>query len=186
MRGLRLPFALVLCLLLATFFSTLVFSDEFDDLEIGEMAPDFTLRDLAEKEYALSDLEGEIVVIQFGSSTTAPFVEQIKPMNELIKKYRRKGVTFVTVYTVEQEFNWQADDYFSKYERAKGLRFQFGVQSGQRMSAKILVDDLDETVYKAYGSVPAGVFIVDKDGTLALKARVVKTSDIERALGKMM
>ena len=163
MREFRLPPAWGLCLLLIAFASTPAFSDVFDDLEVGEAAQDFTLRDLAEAEYTLSDSEGDIVVIQFGSSTSVPFLEQIKPINGLVRNYRREGVTFITVYTAEQMFEWQAADYFQKYERAKGLRFQFGVQSGQRMTPKILVDDTDDSVYKMYGSVPSGVFIFVHD-----------------------
>ncbi len=186
MRGFKLSPVWGLCLLLVAFASTTAFSDGFDDLEIGDTAPDFTLRDLAEKEFTLSDSQGDVVVIQFGSSTTVPFVEQIKSMNDVVKKYKRQGVTFITVYTVEQMFDWQASDYFEKYERAKGLRFQLGVQSGQRMGARVLVDDTDETVYKTYGSVPAGVFIVDKDENLAYKARVVNASDVDKTLEKLM
>jgi peroxiredoxin len=176
----------VLCTLLVLFSSASAFSKEFESLQIGAAAPGFTLKDLAEKEYSLGDLKGEIVVLQFGSSTTMPFIEQIKPIIGLTKKYRRKGVTFLTVYTVEQGLGWQADDYFSKHERAKGLRFQVGAQSGQRMTAKILVDDMEETVYKTYGSVPAGVFIVDKDGNLAFKAKVVNTADVEKVLEELL
>ena len=186
MRGFKLSPVWGLCLLLVAFTSIPALSDGFDDLEIGETAPDFTLRDLAEKRFTLSDSQGDIVVIQFGSSTTVPFVEQIKPMNDLVKKYKREGVTFITVYTVEQMFDWQAADYFEKYERAKGLRFQLGVQSGQRMGARVLVDDTDETVYKTYGSVPAGVFIVDQDENLAYKARVVNASEVDKTLEKLM
>ena len=186
MREFRLPTTWGFCLLLIAFASTPAFSDVFDDLEIGETALDFTLRDLAEKEYTLSDSEGDIVVIQFGSSTTVPFIKQIKPMNGLVRNYRRQGVVFITVYTAEQMFDWQAADYFQKYERAKGLRFQFGVQSGQRMTPKILVDDTDDSVYKMYGSVPSSVFIVDKDGDLAYKAKVVKASDVEEAIDDLL
>ncbi len=186
MRGFGIRVPLVLCLPLMALFSTAAFSERFEDLQIGEKAPEFTLKDLAEREYTLSDLEDDIVVIQFGSSTTTNFLGQIKPINELIRKYRRKGVTFLTIYTAEQQFEWQADDYFSKYQRAKGLRFQYSVQSGQRMGSKILVDDMEEVVYQAYGSVPAGVFIVDKEGNLSFKAQVVKASDVEKALQKTM
>ena len=185
MRQHRLPSGLLLCALLMVFSSVLAFSKVFDSLEIGAAPPDFTLKDLGDKQHTLSDLKGEIVVLQFGSSTTLAFIEQIQPLLGLVKKYRRK-VTFLTVYTAEQNFGWQADDYFSKWERAKGLRFQVGVQSGQRMTAKVLVDDVEETVYNAYGSVPAGVFIVDTDGSLAFKARVLDVSEVETALEKMM
>ena len=171
--------------LLLVAFTCLAFSTEFDSLEIGGVPPDFTLKDLAAKEYTLSDLKGEIVVLQFGSSTTLAYIEQMKPLLALVKKYRRE-VTFLTVYTVEQAFGWQADDYFSKYERAKGLRFQVVAQSGQRMTMKVLVDDMDETAFKAYGSVPAGVFILNEDGTLVFKAREFNVADLEKALEKMM
>ena len=50
----------------------------------------------------------------------------------------------------------------------------------------ILVDDLDGVAYKAYGSVPAGVFIVDEDGNLAFKDRVVEASDVDEALQDLM
>jgi len=181
----QLNSGLLLCALLVVFTSTLAFSKGFDGLEIGAAPPDFTLKDLGDKQQTLSDLKGEIVVLQFGSSTTLPFVEQIQPLLGLVKKYRRE-VTFLTVYTAEQDFGWQADDYFSKWERAKGLRFQVGIQSGQRMTAKVLVDDMEETVYKAYGSVPAGVFIVDANGGLAFKARILDVNEVEKALEKMM
>ena len=186
MRKHRLISGWGLGVLLVVLSSTSAFPKEFESLQIEAAAPDFTLKDLADKEYRLSDLKGEIVVLQFGSSTTMPFIEQIKPIIGLTKKYRRKGVTFLTVYTAEQDFGWQADDYFSKYERAKGLRFQVGAQSGQRMTAKVLVDDMEETVYKTYGSVPAGVFIVDKDGNLAFKAKVVNAADVEKVLERLM
>ncbi len=182
----RLASGWVLGVLLVVFSSTSAFPKEFESLQIGATAPGFTLKDLAEKEYSLGDLKGEIVVLQFGSSTTTPYIEQIKPIIGLTKKYRRKGVTFLTVYTVEQGLGWQADDYFSKHERAKGLRFQVSAQSGQRMTAKILVDDMEETVYKTYGSVPAGVFIVDQDGNLAFKAKVVNTADVEKVLEELL
>ena len=181
----RLASGWVLCALFLVFSSVLAFSKEFDSLEIGAVPPDFTLKDLGDKHQTLSDLKGKIVVLQFGSSTTLPFIEQIQPLLGLVKKYRRK-VTFLTVYTSEQDFGWQANDYFSKWERAKGLRFQVGAQSGQRMTAKVLVDDMKETVYKAYGSVPAGVFIVDPEGSLAFKARVLDVNEVEKALEKMM
>jgi peroxiredoxin len=184
MKEFKLLLSLVLCLLFLVFSSSIAFSAEFDELEVGDTAPDFTLKDLAEKEHTLSALDGKVAVIQFGSSTTIPYLEEVMPMNKVIKTYRKK-VVFYTVYTKEQKYDWQASDYFEKYERAKGLRFQYGVQSGKRMSSKILVDDVDEAVFTAYGSVPAGIFIVDADGNLAYKAKMVKANNVEKALKKL-
>lgn len=182
--GLR--FQVALCALLVTLCSGSAFADQFDDLALEESAPDLALRDLGDRRYTLSDERGQTVVIQFGSSTTLPYLEQIKPMNELIRKYRGERVTFLTVYTAEQTGDWQADEYFAKYQRADGLRFQVGTQSGERMGSRILVDDMDETVHKAYGAVSTGVFIVDEDGRLAFKARMATAADIEKALAKVL
>ena len=185
MRAFRLSLALVFCLPFMVFLSTSAFSASFSDIEVGEQAPDFTLKNLAEKEISLSDQKGKVGVIQFGSSTTEPFLQQLKEMNKVMKKYRKKAF-YYTIYTAEQGYSWQANDYFAKYQRAKGLRFQFGVQSGSRMVTKILVDDMDEAVYKAYGSVPAGVFIVDGDGNIAYKAKAVDPKAVKKALSKLI
>ena len=45
---------------------------------------------------------------------------------------------------------------------------------------------MEQTVYKIYGSVPAGVFIVDKDGNLAFKAKVVNAADVEEVLERLL
>ena len=182
----RWCFQVALCALLVALCAGSAFADQFDDLALEESAPDLALRDLGDRRYTLSDELGETVVIQFGSSTTLPYLGQIKPMNELISKYRGERVTFLTVYTAEQTGDWQADEYFAKFQRADGLRFQFGTQGGERMGSRILVDDMDETAHKAYGSVPTGVFIVDEEGRLAFKARMATAADIEKALTKVL
>jgi len=69
MRKHRLASSWVLGVLLVVFSFTSAFPKEFESLQIGTTAPGFTLKDLAEKEYRLSDLKGEIVVLQFGGSS---------------------------------------------------------------------------------------------------------------------
>lgn len=176
------PRLIVAALVLVACASRPGFSKDFEALELGQKPPDFTLKDVTDRLFTLSDAEGEIVVLQFGSSTTRPYLEQIKPMIKLINSYRGKPVSFVTVYTKEQQFDWQAPDYVAKIQRADGLRFQFGAQSGQRMNTRIVVDEMEETVFKAYGAVPTGVFIVDGEGKLAFKAKLATANDIERSL----
>jgi len=59
MRKHRLISGWGLGVLLVVLSSTSAFPKEFESLQIGAGAPDFTLKDLAEKEYSLSDLKGE-------------------------------------------------------------------------------------------------------------------------------
>ena len=162
---------------------------KFNEIKLGAEAQDFTLTDWTqnEREYTLSGFKGEkIVVLQFGSSTSWPYVAQITPMENLAKKYRRKGVQFFIVYTREATGDWQAKNYFEKIQRAKGLRFAFGVTTHGRMNkVKVLIDKMDDSVFKAYGMEHNAVFVIDKDGNIVYKARNPEPSKIESALKKL-
>lgn len=159
----------------------------FDDLKVGGPVPDFNLKDWStmEREHKLSDYKGKVVVLEFGSSSTWSFVAQIKVVEKLEKNYRKKGVEFFTIYTREAEGAWQPADYFEKLQRAKGLRFAYGLQTHVQMRRKVLIDDLQDTTFKAYGSTPNAVLIVDKEGNLAYKAKESKPAEIEKILAKL-
>lgn len=161
----------------------------FDDIKVGTPAPDFTLRDWssAQKEHTLSDLKGEkVVVLHFGSSTDWGYVKQIGPMSDLYKKFRRKGVAFFTIYGPEVNGKWQAKTDFDRLERAKGLRFAYGLQTHGRMLVPLLIDELDNRTSKAYGETPNSVFIVDKEGKIASKIANADAKAVEKALKKLV
>lgn len=160
-----------------------------DTVKVGAPAPDFTLRDWssAQKEHTLSELKGEkVVVLHFGSSTDWGYVKQIGPMNELYKKFRQKGVAFFTVYGPEGDGKWQAKTDFDRFERAKGLRFAYGLQTHGRMLVPLLVDELDNRTFKAYGGAPNSVFIINKEGKIASKMANADAKAVEEALKKLV
>lgn len=159
----------------------------FNDLKIGSQAPDFTLRDYSPlaREVQLSSFKGnKVVLLQFGSSTAWPYVKVIGDVNKLAQRYRGKA-EFLTVYTKEADKDWQPQNYFERFERAKGLQFAYVLQSRQRIFSSILIDDLDDKVAKAYGGLPAAVFLVDKDGAIAYKAEEIDTKQI-REIGGLL
>lgn len=180
--------AVILAALFLAFAAGGATAGKFDDLQVGGSAPDFTLKDWTtmESEHTLGDYKGKkVLVLEFGSSSTWSFVDQLGAVEKLSKKFRNKGVEFFTIYTREMNGSWQPADYFEKLQRAKGLRFAYGLQTHVRVGRKVLIDDLKDTVFQTYGAVPNGVFIVDKEGRLAYKAKETKPAEIEKVLAKL-
>jgi len=158
------------------------------DLDVGASAPDFTLKDwsTAETEHTLSGLKGQVVVLQFGSSTAWEYVKNVEALENLQKKYKGKGVQVFTVYTREAAGNWQGTSDFDRSERAKGLRFAYGLQTHKRMLVPVLIDDLQDSTFKAYGQAPEAVFVVDREGKIAFKSAKPNVAEVGKALQKLI
>lgn len=161
----------------------------FEDLKEGQMAPEFTLKDWSseQNEVNLGDFKGErVVVLMFASSTSWPYVEQIVSLEDLVKRQDRNKVEFLTIYVKEEDLTWQPKDYFEREQRAKALRFQMGVQTHLRMKQKVLIDEMDDRVFKAYGEKHNSAFIIDKDGKILYKTEVMKVADLKEQLRKLL
>jgi cytochrome c biogenesis protein CcmG, thiol:disulfide interchange protein DsbE len=63
---------------------------------IGSNAPDFTLQD-AQSQVTLSQLHGQVVVLNFWATWCAPCVEEIPSLVEMQRRMKAKGVTVVAV-----------------------------------------------------------------------------------------
>lgn len=157
------------------------------DLQVGAAAPDFVLKDwsTAQAEHSLSGLKGKVVVLQFGSSTAWEYVKGIDAMENLSKKYKGKEVQVFTVYTREAGGEWQATSDFDRSERAKGLRFAYGLQTHKRMLVPVLLDDLNDSTFKAYGQAPTALFVIDKEGKIAYKSEKPNPAEVEKVLQKL-
>lgn len=161
----------------------------FKDLKVGQTAPDFTLKDWSseQNEVNLGDFKGEkVVVLLFASSTSWPYVEQVVSLEDLVKRQDKDNVEFLTIYVREENPSWQPKDYFEREQRAKALRFQMGVQTHLRMKQKVLIDEMDDRVFKAYGEKHNSAFIIDRDGKIFFKTGVVKVVDLDEQLRKLL
>jgi cytochrome c biogenesis protein CcmG, thiol:disulfide interchange protein DsbE len=63
---------------------------------IGSNAPDFTVRD-ATNSVTLSQLRGQVVVLNFWATWCAPCVEEVPSLVEMQRRMKAKGVTVVAV-----------------------------------------------------------------------------------------
>jgi peroxiredoxin len=63
---------------------------------IGTAAPDFTVRD-SEHSVTLSQLKGQIVVLNFWATWCAPCVEEVPSLMQMQQRMKSKGVTVLAV-----------------------------------------------------------------------------------------
>ena len=140
-------------------------------LEIGTIAPDFTLPDQNGVNHSLSDYRGHRVILYFDSKdNTAGCTKQACGFGELYPQFREKGAVVLGV---------SKDSVAShkKFEQKYGLPFT-------------LLSDEERTVIEAYdvwkekvnyGKVTMGVvrttYLIDENGVIAKAFGKVKAAD---------
>lgn len=85
-------------MILATVF-TIVWlqSAKYEPLVIGKPAPDFSLTDLNDKPYRLSDFRGKVVFLNFWATWCAPCREEMPSMEILNKNFEKDGLVILAV-----------------------------------------------------------------------------------------
>jgi len=73
---------------------------------IGSNAPEFTVQD-SEHTVALSQLRGQIVVLNFWATWCEPCVEEVPSLVEMQRRMKSKGVTVVAVSVDVNENNYR-------------------------------------------------------------------------------
>lgn len=104
-------------------------------------------------------------------------------MNELYRGYREEGFEFLTIYVREPhpgERYGPHKSFEQKLAFARDCREQDGVQN------PMLVDELDGTVHRLYGSLPNMIYIIEKSGRIAYKAMWTDHEEIASVLANLM
>lgn len=116
--------------------------------EKGKKAPNFTLRSNQGKVVRLSDLRGQVVLVNFWATWCGPCRQEMPLLDELNDKYRKVGFKVVAV-NIDQD---------RKQAAAMGRSIKF--------RSPILFDD-DQKVSRLYDlkGMPS-TFIVDRDGVV--------------------
>jgi len=110
-------------------------------------APDFSLKDIADKTINLSDYKGKIVILNFWATWCPPCKAEIPDFVRFYKAYREKGIEIIGIAVGSQK-----DEVLRMVEK-------YGINYPVCMS--------DGDVEKLYGGirfVPA-TFIIDRTGT---------------------
>ncbi len=120
--------------------------------QIGQAAPDFTLKDATGKNISLSSLKGRVIMINFWATWCPPCRQEMPSMEMLFQEYNKKGFEILAISSDSQ-----------------GEKIVKPFMEFYELSFTALMDT-DGKVHSAYGitSIPT-TYIVDKKGAIAQK-----------------
>jgi peroxiredoxin len=134
-------------------------------VKVGQIAPDFTIKEVNGKEYKLSDLRGKVVMLQFTASwcsvcrTEMPFIEK-----EIWEPWKKRGLALLGIDRDEP--------------REKVIKFQ------KEMSITYpLALDPGADIFGLYADKNAGVtrnVIIDRSGKIVFLTRLYDRSEFEK------
>ncbi len=117
------------------------------------MAPDFTITSFDGETITLSDLRGQVVIINFWASWCPPCREEAAYLEATWRKYRNQGVVFIGIDYVDTEK--EALAYMEEFD----ITYFNGPDLGTRISQAYRMDGVPETYYVAKNGELRGVKI---------------------------
>ncbi len=117
------------------------------------MAPDFTITGFDGETVTLSELRGQVVIINFWASWCPPCREEAPYLESTWRKYKDKGVFFIGVDYVDAEK--EALAYIDEFD----ITYFNGPDLGTRISQAYRMDGVPETYYVAKNGELRGVKI---------------------------
>jgi peroxiredoxin len=137
--------------------------------QLGQKAPDFTLKDQDGRDVGLAALRGKIVVLEW-TNPDCPFVQRhyrAKTMTTLAERFRDRDVVWLAVNSTHD----------MDAERDRAWRDQQGFPYA-------ILDDHAGTVGRAYGAkTTPNLFIIDRDGRLAYQGAIDDDAAGEKGAG---
>lgn len=148
---------------------------------------DFELTDARDgHRYKLSEGRGRIRAFMFGSITNPPARFQLPLWDRLLDKYTGQPVDLMVIYGKElhpgdgRKFKHYPDPKSEYEKRAYAQEF------AQLTKLPVLVDGLDDATLKAYGCVPNGVYVFDKDDNLVFRGTWADSRKIEHIIDTLL
>lgn len=138
-------------------------------LDIGELAPDFTLKSTQGENFNLSEQRGQIIVINFWASWCGPCRKEMPMLESLHNKYNNLGVS-VWGINVEQE-NQAGKDFLADLN----LSFPIFFDSSNKIAANYQVEAMPTTVIIDRNGQVRHVFRGYKDGYDKKYAKAIKS-----------
>ena len=169
----------------------------------GEPAPNFTLYDLAGNSVELADLVGEKpIVLRFGSHSCPVYRYRRFTMEGIVEDYKDR-VHFLTVYTREahpvgSKSPHAEGEWDTMWNKAVGVRVREPATEEERLELALfsheklklpepmVVDDMDNSVWEAFGSASAPAFVIDREGNVALRQVWVVPKQIREVLDELL
>ncbi len=135
---------------------------------VGKPAPDFTVTDLAGKQYKLSDYRGKNVMLVFWATWCPPCMMEIPHLISLRKAKSQDDLAILAI-------TYEKPELVQKFTSSKNLNYQVVIEQ-QNMPAPFGVI----RIYKTSG-IPASFFI-KPDGTIKLATSGLLAEDDMRGI----
>ena len=137
-------------------------------IEVGEKAPDFSLKDLDGKTISFSDFKGKVIILDFFASWCPPCRQEIPDFIELQKSYGQKGFSVVGVSQTDI-------DYTKNFADKMGINYPL-----------LIGDEKTGALYGPIRFLPT-TFVIDKDSKVrkiyvGYKPKEAFESDIKELL----
>ena len=119
----------------------------------GGTAPDFSITGFDGRSFTLSELRGQVVIINFWASWCLPCREEAAYLEQTWRKYQDKGVVFVGVDWADTEKEARA--YIKEFD----ITYINGPDLGTRAAQAYNIQGVPETFYVAKNGELRGVHI---------------------------
>ncbi len=124
-------------------------SEEKIYLEVGEEAPNFTLKNLQEEKISLSDFRGKNVLINFWDTKSPYCVKEMADLNELYIDNRDKDFVVLGIPVGDSKEEVEA------YLKDKGYAFPILLDEEKNISIEYMVRGIPTS------------YMIDKEGTIS-------------------
>jgi cytochrome c biogenesis protein CcmG/thiol:disulfide interchange protein DsbE len=128
----------------------IAFARQNANLSIGKPAPNFTVTTFDGEELSLSDLKGQVVVVNFWASWCAPCHDEAPELQYIHETYQNAGVVLVGITYAESNIQ-NSIDFIERY----GITYINAPDRGTRISKQYGITGVPET------------FIIDREGNLS-------------------
>src|SRR5713226_6895849 len=146
----------------------------------GEIAPDFELTDLDGTTVRLAELRGRPVVIEFGSYSCPIFSDRVPAMERLAREH--SAVSFLVIAIREAHPGELLPQHRTTAEKRSAAR-KLAIEEG--IGRRVLVDDLEGTVHRAYGGAWNPVYVLDGKGNVVFRRAWNHPGEVATALAAL-
>jgi peroxiredoxin len=146
----------------------------------GQTAPGFCLETLTGASVCLSEFRGRPVVLEFGSYTCPIFCANIEPMEAIAQ--RHPEAAFLVVYTREAHPGELIPAHRTIQDKREAAR---RLLADEPIRRAVLIDDIEGTVHRAYGTAWDSVYVIERTGTVVLRQAWTCPTDVDAVLADL-
>ena len=107
-------------------------------------------------------------------------------MERLQEKYRDRDVEFLTVYVREAHPGERAyREYGQHQDFGQKLRYARELVAKEKFTTAVVVDGMNESVHRRYGSLPNMLYVIDKAGNIAYKPTWTVAEELDTVLTEL-